>query len=91
MKTISSATEKLDKQNWFQPRDKSYLDNIPGSEAKPLKNDFDASVVNPKAVSLLRCKRRKSKSSIFVKNDFDASVVNPKAVSLLRMTLMQAL
>ena len=54
MKTNSSATEKLDKQNWFQPRDKSYLDNIPGSEAKPPKNGFDASVVNPKAVSLLR-------------------------------------
>ena len=35
---ISPATRKLEKQDKFQPRDKSYLWNITNSEAEPLKD-----------------------------------------------------
>ena len=41
---ISPATEKLKKQDKFQPRDKSYLYNITESEAGPLKDSSAASV-----------------------------------------------
>ena len=48
---ISPATEKLEKQDKFQPRDKSYLYNITQSAAEPLKDGFPASVANPKAAA----------------------------------------
>ena len=35
---ISPVTEKLEKQDKFKPKDKSYLYNIPESEAEPLKD-----------------------------------------------------
>ena len=48
---ISPAIEKLEKQDKFQPKDKSYLYNIPKSEAEPLKDGPAASVANPKAAA----------------------------------------
>ena len=48
---ISPATEKLKKQDKFQPRDKSYLQNITNSEAETLKGGSAASVANPKKAS----------------------------------------
>ena len=50
---ISPAVEKLEKQDKFQPKDKSYLYNISESEAEPLKDGFAASVSNPKAAPFL--------------------------------------
>ena len=43
--------EKLEKQYKFQPKDKSYVYNIPESEAEPLKDGSAASVANPKAAA----------------------------------------
>ena len=53
---ISPATEKLEKQDKFHPKDKSYLQSIPESEAEPLKDSSAASVAIPKvaACSLLK-------------------------------------
>ena len=48
---ISPVTEKLEKQDKFQPKDKSCLYNIPESEAGPLKDGSAASVANPKAAA----------------------------------------
>ena len=48
---ISPAVAKLEKQDKFQPKDKSYLYNISESEAEPLKDGSDASVSNPKAAA----------------------------------------
>ena len=50
---ISPVTEKLEKQDKFKPKGKSYLYNIPESEAEPLKDGSTASVANPKAASFL--------------------------------------
>ena len=50
---ISPAVEKLEKQDKFQPKDKSYLYNISVSEAEPLKDGSAASVSNPKAAAFL--------------------------------------
>ena len=47
----SPALEKLEKQDKFQPKDKSYLYNISQSEAEPLKDGSTASVSNPKATA----------------------------------------
>ena len=41
---ISPAVAKLEKQDKFQPKDKSYLYNISKSEAEPLKDGSAASV-----------------------------------------------
>ena len=46
---ISPATEKLEKLDKFQPRDKSYLSR---SEAEPLKDGSAPSVTNPRAACL---------------------------------------
>ena len=48
---ISPAVAKLEKQDKFQPKDKSYLYNISESEAEPLKDGSAASVSNPKAAA----------------------------------------
>ena len=48
---IYLATEKLEKHDKFQQKDKSYLYNIPKSEAEPLKDGSAASVANPKAAA----------------------------------------
>ena len=48
---ISPAVAKLEKQDKFQPKDKSYLYNIPESEAEPLKDGSAANVSNPKAAA----------------------------------------
>ena len=50
---ISPATEKLEKQDKFQLRDKSYLQNVTKSEAEPLKDGSAASVANTKTAFLL--------------------------------------
>ena len=50
---ISPATEKLKKQDTFQPRDKSYLQNITKSEAEPLKDGSASNVGTPKTASFL--------------------------------------
>ena len=52
---ISPAIEKLEKQDKFQPKDKSYLYNIPESEAEPLKDGPAASIANPKVAAFLLC------------------------------------
>ena len=44
---ISPAVKKLEKQDKFQPKDKSYLYNISESEAELLKDGSAASVSNP--------------------------------------------
>ena len=48
---ISPAVEKLEKQDKFQPKDRSYLYNISESEAESLKDGSAASVSNPKAAA----------------------------------------
>ena len=48
---ISPALKKLEKQDKFQPKDKSYLYNISESEAEPLKDDSAARVSIPKAAA----------------------------------------
>ena len=48
---ISPVTEKLEKQDKFQPKDKSYLYNIPKSEAGPPKDGSASSVANPKVAA----------------------------------------
>ena len=50
---ISPAVEKLEKQDKFQPKDKSYFYNISESETEPLKDGSAASVSNPKAAAFL--------------------------------------
>ena len=52
---ISSSTEKLEKQDQFQPRDKSYLHNITESEAELLKDASTARVANPKVAFFSLC------------------------------------
>ena len=52
---ISPAIEKLEKQDKFHLKDKSYLYNIPESEAEPLKDGPAVSVANPKAAAFLLC------------------------------------
>ena len=49
-KASSPATEKLENQDKFQVRDKSYLKNVTESEAEPLKDGSAASIANLKAV-----------------------------------------
>ena len=49
---ISPAVEKLERQNKFKPKDKSYLHNISKSEVELLKDGFTASVSNAAAFSL---------------------------------------
>ena len=44
---ISPAVEKLEKQDKFQLKNKSYLYDISKSEAEPLKDASAASVSNP--------------------------------------------
>ena len=48
---ISPAVAKLEKQDKFLPKDKSYLYNISESEAEPLKDGSAASVSNPKSAA----------------------------------------
>ena len=45
---ISPATEKLENQDKFQPKDKSCRKNITESGAEPLKDGSAASIANPK-------------------------------------------
>ena len=48
---LSPVTEKLEKQDKFQPRDRSYLQNMTNSEVEPLKDGSTANVANPKTAS----------------------------------------
>ena len=48
---ISPAVEKLEKQDKFQLKDKSYFYNLSESEAEPLKDGSAASVSNPNAAA----------------------------------------